>query len=160
MSLHFDFALACYIKPDTPQQVLDTLQYMTRTEDYNFDQPPRHPFFQDEYWRNMLKALMDSTCFPGQFGGTFRRVHRYTQANVEAYRYMLSFRCYMLEDEFHENWWPFAQWIAPYSESTGCVGYYREEFDWQPTLIYFRDGKVYVCQVTQSPLDIQDGKPW
>lgn len=160
MSLHFDFALACYLKPDTPQEVLDTLQYMTRSEDYEFGDPPDHPFFKGEYWSNMLQIRTGTAHFPGEFGSIFRRTYRYTQADADVYRYTLSFRCHMLEEEFHEKWWAFAQWIAPYSETVGCVGYYREEFDWQPTLIYFRDGKVYVCEVTQTPLDIQDGKPW
>ena len=67
---------------------------------------------------------------------------------------------FLLDDGFYECWWRFAAWLARHSESTGCVGHYREEADWQPTLIYFRDGRVYTCQVTQAPTRLGDGEPW
>ena len=72
----------------------------------------------------------------------------------------LSLRCYLLDDTFFHIWWLFAEWIAEYSATTGLVGYYREELDLHPTLIYFRDGKVYISEVTQRPISIHDGTPW
>ncbi len=163
MSLHFDLAIACDLKPDTPQQVINTLQYMTRTEDYDFHDPPAHEFFTrpGPDWRLILQIPHGTMPygFPGVAGSSFRRVYHHTQFGVDVYRHTLSFRREMLDDSFYD-WWPFAEWLALYSESSGCVGYYRATYDWQPTLIYFRDGRVYTCEVTQRPVEIRERKLW
>jgi hypothetical protein len=70
MSVHYEFATACDLKPDTPQQIIDTLAYMARTHDYEFHNPPAHPLFQSvhvngetvESWRIMLQER--DMCFP------------------------------------------------------------------------------------------------
>jgi hypothetical protein len=103
---------------------------------------------------------MREALLPGEVGAVFREAYRWTDRKVEESRYTFSFRCYMLDDEFDEIWWRFCQWIAPYSESTGCIGYYREQQDWQPTLIYFIEGKVHICEVDLTPREIGSGGPW
>jgi len=162
LSAHFDLAIALDLKPDTPQQVLDTLRYLMRTEDYDFDNPPDHEFFtrwDDQHWRNWMPLAENSTYSPGEAGSSLRRVYRYTQHGQDVYRYTFSFRCWMLDDGFYE-WWPFAKWLALHSHTSGYVGYYREEFDLHPTLIYFREANVYTLRVTGDPIPIRGGKPW
>ena len=46
MSDHYDFRLACDLRADVPQQVLDTLRYMTREVEYDFNNPPDHIIFE------------------------------------------------------------------------------------------------------------------
>ena len=161
MSMYFDGAIACDLKPDTPQQVLDVLQYMTRKEDYAFDSVPSHSFFTtNEEWRDFLQIDQEWTCAPGLVGSDFRKTFRYTKNSEDVYRWTLSFRRTMHDDyEFPDFWWEFLFWIAPYSESTGFVGYYREEFELNPTLIYFQSGKVFTSEVTQSPAG-SNGEEW
>src|SRR5262245_17099578 len=138
MSYHYDFALACDLKADTPQQVIDTLAYMARKADYPYNNPPAHSFFDEGWhWRYMLQMLPEETYSPGNVGSCFRRAYR----AEGVYRYTLGFRCWMLDDTFY--WASFTDWLAPHSETEGCVGYYREEHDWQPTLIYFKSGEVF-----------------
>lgn len=160
MSLHYDWAMAFDLKLDTPQLIIDTLKYMTRSHDYDFPTPFDDIFFSGSSWRNMLQIEAGDTYSPGEVGSLFRQAYRYTKLGVDTYYYTLSFRTYMLDDGFYEEWWTFCEWIAPYSETIGCVGYYREVYDdLHPTLIYFKDAKVYICEVQQTPLDIREGKP-
>jgi hypothetical protein len=168
MSIHYDFALACDLKPDTPQQVLDTLAYMTRSADYPFHDPPAHPLFgaQDidgeavEDWRIMLHER--ESRFPGEAGSRLRPAYRYTQHGVDQYRYTFSFRQEVLDDAIGE-YIALAQWLALYSETEGWVGYFRADLDdggAQPVLLYFKQGRVYMSDSTQSPKDIATGAPW
>src|SRR5258708_27216939 len=163
MSLYFDGAFACYLKPDVPQQVLDTLQYMTRTENYAFDKPPGHKFFQNDDWRNFLKISQEWTCAPGFVGSDFRKTHQYTtEDGNDVYWYSLSFRRTMHDDvEFYVLWWDFLNWIAPYSLTSGYVGYCREQYTINPTLIYFKRGRgiVYLYDVQGIPKGL-NGESW
>ena len=160
MSLHFDFAIACDLKPDTPQQVIKTLAYMTRTEDYPFDSPPDHPFFEGDEWRETLRTEPDGTYCPGDLGRSFRRAYRYDRLGVHHYRYTLSFRCYMKDDEFYDMAWPLIDWLAQHSETEGYVGYIRETLDWQPTLLYFKHGTFYIHKVSETPTGSGDKPAW
>jgi hypothetical protein len=159
MSLYFDGAIFCDLKSDVPQQVIDTLQYMARVEDYTFDSPPDHDFFKVDGWRDWLRTKV--ACAPGFVGCEFRKVYRYTQQNVDYYRYTLSFRRCMHDDvAFYVLWWLFLPWLAPYSETTGYVGYYREEYTLHPTLIYFKNSKVCVNEITQNPIGLLEKESW
>lgn len=70
MSFHFEFALACDLKPDTPRHVLDTLQYMTRSDEYEYpyEKAPDHLFFEGHDWTDMLQHHGTEPRFPGIFG--------------------------------------------------------------------------------------------
>lgn len=79
MSDHYDYAIHCEFSHLLPQPVIDTLRYMTRTEDYPFDAPLDHPFFaaQDfgdagvyEPWRTLLQS---------DWGGRFAMICALTQ---------------------------------------------------------------------------------
>jgi hypothetical protein len=158
MSLHFEFTLTLDLKPETPQQVIDTLAYMTRSEEYEFSDPPSHPWFEsDDEWRETLQADPEATHLPGNQWTVFRQAYRYTQHGVDQYRWTLSFRREMLDDEFYEDWWQLADWLARWSETQGFVGYYREEFNRSPTLIYFLDGQAAIVEVTAEPVPLSAG---
>ena len=45
MSMHFDIAVAFDLKASTPQEVLDTISYLVRTQDYPLPSPPEDDFF-------------------------------------------------------------------------------------------------------------------
>ena len=158
MSAHYDFCKAFDLRPETPAEVIDILHYMSHPS----EQPraiPNHIFFHNDSWRTMLSDVNDQR-YPGVAGTIIRKAYRHTQAGTDVYRTTFCFRCTVLDDSFYETWWLFCECIAPHVETAGWVGYYREEFKLHPTLMYFRGGKVYICEVTQSPLDIRDGQPW
>src|SRR5438067_9770120 len=117
---------------------------MTRSEEFDFDDPPSYPWFEAGEWREILQTDPEATHMPGNQWAVFRRAYRFTQYGVDQYRWTLSFRCEMSDDPFYEDWWEFAHWLACWSDTQGFVGYYREEFERSPTLIYFLDGKVHI----------------
>jgi hypothetical protein len=160
MSLYFDGFFACDLKPDTPQHIIDTLRYLTRTEDYAFEPLSDHDFFDGDDWRAFLQPDDDWACAPGLVWSDFRQAYRYTQYGEDVYRATISFRRTMHDDvEFYILWFAFLDWIAPYSETVGFVGYYRESFSLHPTLVYFNHGNIYKVDITEMPIGI-GGQGW
>jgi hypothetical protein len=53
-----------------------------------------------------------------------------------------------------------AEWLAQWAISVGWVGYYHRRSLAHPTMIYFAEGKVYMLQVTGSPVGMIDGDPY
>ena len=157
MSVHYDFGLACDIKPTAPQQIIDTLKYMARTEDYEFSNPPRDDLFEGETWREMLRS--GCSYFAGETGAVLRNTLRYIKEKKEASKYTFSFRNCILDDEMGE-YVVFVEWLTQYSENTGLVGYFRSVYSDHPTLLYFRDGRVYISEIIGTPKDIRNGSPW
>lgn len=138
---------------------------MTRTDDYAFHDPPPHPVFEAlevngeivEDWRIMLQKR--DTHFPGEAGGRVRRAYRYTQYGVDQHRYTFSFRQVVLDDAIGE-YIALIEWLAPYSDTEGLVGYFRSDYDDHPILLYFKKGQVYMSKITQTPQEIATGAPW
>jgi hypothetical protein len=141
---------------------------MTRTADYPFHDPPAAPLFEAEEisgetvegWRSMLQER--ASRFPGEAGSRLRRAYRYTRHGIDQYRDTFSFRQEVLDDSIGE-YIAFVEWLAPYSETEGWVGYFRSHIDEvgaQPVLVYFKQGRVYMSDSTQSPKDIATGAPW
>jgi hypothetical protein len=133
--MYFDGFFACKLKPETPQQVIDVLHYMTRQQDYEFKEVPAHRFFEVEEWEDFLQiGNSDYRCAPGLVGSELRKEHMEYVSGKRVEYYTISFRRTMHDDvEFFEHWWNFLDWIAPYSDATGFVGYYREMFDLHPS---------------------------
>ncbi|MBE9100292.1 hypothetical protein [Vacuolonema iberomarrocanum] len=153
MSTCYEFAFECQIKCDAPQEVIDTLKYMTRLQEYDFDPPKlHHALFKEtsawkhtvellgrrvtaiQYeWRTILTAHSreGEQYLPGEFYSTFKNNQ-------------LSCRRLSRDDEFDNVWWLLFPWIASVSESAGFVGYYRSDFDNYPKLIQFLEGKASV----------------
>ena len=151
MSLYFDGMIFCDLKPEIPEQVINTLQYMTRSHDYSFDNPPEHEFFEVDAWRSWLQIQPNHTCGAGMVFSNFHKTKRYGPNNTKVDYYTLSFRRCMHDDvEYYILWWAFLYWIAPHCES-GFVGFCRETFTLHPTLVYFRNGKVFKYEVEGNP---------
>ena len=159
MSGHYDFAMAFDLRPDTPQFVMDVLRFMVGETTAQPNELPEADLFRDEDWRTLFQIDDYYASLPGEYGSRLREAYRYGLAGNEVFRNTLSFRCYLLDDTFYTAWWQFAEWVAPHSETTGCVGYFKEEFAEHPTLIYFKQGKVFMNQITSTPLSIRDGSP-
>jgi hypothetical protein len=85
MSMHFDVAVAFDLKPSTPQQVLNTISYLVRTQDYALSSPPDDPFFELDGWQNVFQSKPDATYCPGDLYKTFRSAYRFTRQNVKHY---------------------------------------------------------------------------
>jgi len=152
MSLYFDGFFACDLKADIPQQVIDTLLYLTRKADYPFTDVPKHEFFQTEEWDDFLLPPDEFRVAPGWIGSEFKKMTRALPHDQMETYYTISFRRTMHDDvEFYIHWWHFLYWIAPYSHTEGYVGYYREEYSLHPVLIYIKNGRVFWHKITASP---------
>ncbi|MGF1524191.1 MAG: hypothetical protein ACFBSF_17875 [Leptolyngbyaceae cyanobacterium] len=65
MGTAFEIALICHIKADLPSEIIDTLIYITREEDYDFDTKLEEGIFlpdEDEgypstYWRHIINNI-------------------------------------------------------------------------------------------------------
>ena len=164
MSLWYEGYLAFDLLPDASREVLDTLQYLTRTEDSDFENPPNHEFFTIQGWRSFLQIETAPSGLPGLFWRDFRRLLRYSHKGQEHYRHTLSFRRLMHDDvEYGQLWWQFLYWIAPHVETIGYAGYYRETYALHPNIIYLKDGKVFRAEVSVLPVgwygETWDGDP-
>jgi hypothetical protein len=77
---------------------------------------------------------------------------RYSQHGRDHYRRTLSFRRLLHDDtEFNELWWYFLYWIAPFVETVGFVGYYRETFSLHPVTIYLKGGQIFKNNIESTP---------
>lgn len=149
MSLYFDGFFACKLKPDTPQQVIAALQYMTRRSDHTFTDLPDHRFFGIEGWEDFLQiAASDFRCSPGLTGSELHKVVETTGLGTSVEYYTISFRRTMHDDvEFYLLWNEFLEWIKPYCGTEGFVGFYREEFERDPVLLYVHGGQMAYYKV-------------
>ena len=158
MSQYFEFQLAFNLKEDVPEDVIEAFQYLT-----NPDAPlPKHlpddDWFRTENPRLIGFASTEPNC--GENVCSFRRVYRYSKMETDHYQFTFHFRCLWHDDGFYHDWWRLAPWLAKYADAHGFVGYYRKEYSPMPTLLYFKDGQVYLAEATETPSSIIDGKPW
>lgn len=144
MSLHYDFALACDLKPDINEPVLMALAYITRPSAHDQVPCPDLPDIGTFTWRDLFRV--EATSMPGSLRRVFGEAYRFTQHGRDVSRYTLDVRTFVIDDALGE-YLAFADWLAPYSVSVGCVGYFREEAAPHPVLLYFRDGAVNYLDV-------------
>jgi hypothetical protein len=152
MSTRYDFMLICNLRDDMPQQAIETLKYMTRTEDYEFDNPPNSPVFDGSWWRNTMRlhpGYINMGTYSGDEISIFRRDQRGGPYNTVIYYHTLQLRNVMHGDVLGD-YLCFANWVAQYSERVGFVGYYHSSYaideGTDPTLLYFIDGKLHIAQ--------------
>jgi hypothetical protein len=155
----YDLLVNCDLKADIPQQVLETLQYMVRVEDYDFDDPPQARVFEGHDWRELLRAGRSKfVSFPGEGLCSLSYAERLSGAGEVQQHYTLHVRR-ELTDELG-TFFGFLEWLAPYVATVGFVGYWHALHEEHPVLLYFKDGRIYISQITQKPIDIRSKKAW
>jgi hypothetical protein len=163
----YEFSLACDLKPNISQEVIETLKYMTGNQDSNFNSVLKHPLFtssEDGSYGDGLDYLADWKVIisnsptggieeqPGIFGSIFQN----SKLNV---------RKYIGDDEFYNAFPLLVDWLVSICKSTGFVGYYYYITDQdddkrifsEPVLIYFLDGKVFEKPVEGGLRDLLSG---
>jgi hypothetical protein len=141
MSTCYEFALECELRRDVSPEVVDTLRYMTRSQEYRFSNPQiPYPLFQDSatsyQWKTILANFPreGEQNLPGEFGSIF--------ADSK-----LIIRHLSRDDEFYPICWFLLPWLASISVTSGFIGYYRGDFDEYPTLIQFEQGRANVYEL-------------
>lgn len=138
MGMYTELNISLELKQDVPQEVINILMYMTTgewpagvqpTSDVNLtkEELPDHPLFAtDTRWRFMLRGNSY------YFDMTPQHVLRYdaiSEACILSVR--SNFKNY--DDEINK----FLNWIEPYTETKGFIGYSRYEESDNPVLIHF-----------------------
>ncbi len=129
MGMYTVLNLSVELKKNTPQNVIDTLNHMLRSnmEDM-FHTKPEHPLFNTQRWDHMLKC--DSYYFAEETQHTFhldpisKQYYLTVITNLKDY-----------DGEIEK----FLNWIKPYVEPRGFAGYSRYEESEEPKLIYFTE---------------------
>lgn len=141
MGVWVEFVMACELKKDIPQQVIDVLTCIddpSRIELCKDLDIPLHPFFQEEDWPTIF--LTDCAYFPGDINYTFRY-----DDDSKAYHLTLHFK---VKGNFYVN--GFLHWLSPYSDTQGFVGYTRTNETPEISLILFEKDKAYLAEVTST----------
>lgn len=151
MGTAFEVALICHIKPSLPDEVIDTLIYMTRSRDYKFETTIDHGFFQpdDDFgdsWRYII-----SNHDPNVFENEKELFNQVCRSSFEDHR--LCFRVLLGDDEFYNTWFLFADLLESMIAVEGLIGYRNDVMCYsQPVLIYFEDGQLIERDILSSEI--------
>jgi hypothetical protein len=125
MGMYTAFHLTVELKPNTPQEVIETLRCMVNGGAL-VDGAPVHPLFGDTRWRFMLQC--DSYYFPAETHSVL--VHGRT-ARTYFLTVLCNFRNYGNEIAL------FLDWLKPYiCEGRDWIGYHWYEEADEPVSIY------------------------
>jgi hypothetical protein len=160
MGAHYDVELVLNLREDVPPEVVSAIAFLTG-DLKDTPERPNHPYFTDYTWQ--AGALAGYSTAPPSHGVamcTFSRIYRFGRPGQEHYQYTFQMRCDCKLEPLFEGLFAFLQWVAPYCDRRQFVGYYIEEYDCQPTLIYVSGGQVYVRKVCEPPSSVIDGAAW
>ncbi|MER6738314.1 hypothetical protein [Streptomyces puniciscabiei] len=133
MSLHFEVVFTCFLRDDTPDTVLNALRWhlgLTAERPTGLD--------RDEHSYPVLAPDPDGRLPGGDFA-SLRRQSRGSVAGRELYAWGLFSRNYWLDDDMGELV-TILDLLAPHIEEPGYGGYFREEYDTEPTIFTFGNG--------------------
>lgn len=141
MATNTELVIACWLRQDTPEEVIRVLEYMTGGKDKTFKRNPAHALFKTARWAHMLVG--------GNSGSAATKFHFDNAA--KAY-YLVVRSIVNNEDAKIEK---FLQWIAPYSQTWGnaksFAGYMcAEELEMEVELIYFEKGRVFLARTDSA----------
>lgn len=139
--MYTELVLGVDLVRDTPKEVIDILEFMISGE---FEDPkpivPDHPLFKTDRWRTMLQS--DSYYF-GEFGNSLIDAPRFKE---DVYKLSIRSNLKNYDSEIEL----FLNWLSPYIETHGFIGYMRyEEYD-NPWLIYhgdFEDDDIHLFTI-------------
>ncbi len=163
MSIRYVFVLKCNLIDDTPLQVIDTLKYMTRTEDYEFNNAPDAGFFKRNIWRDFIRVSPEqqsSRTYTGDIFMSFRRDVKYVQKGISHYVWTLYIKQFLYQEQM-QDYICFANWLAEYAEEFGFVGYFHSHEEIEhgdlPAFLYAANGKLkYVDSRSHEVFTISD----
>lgn len=126
--MYTELVLGVDLKPDTPNDVIETIRVMVGDELVLPQPVPDHPLFKCERWKFML--VCGSYYFAGPTLTGFKK-------DEIAKRWQLSVRCNL--KNYGGEIEHFLDWIRPYIDKPSAgefMGYSRYEESDEPTLLY------------------------
>ena len=133
MSLHFEVVFTCFLRDDTPETVLEALRWhlgLVAERPAGLD--------ADDHTSPVLTPDPDGR-LPGGDVASLQRQSRGFTAGHELFAWGLLSRNYWLDDEMGELV-TILDLLAPHIEEPGYGGYFREEYDAEPTVFTFQNG--------------------
>ena len=127
MGMYTELVLGVEIEPNS--NVLNVLNYMLDNTD-ECGPHDDHELFKTDRWEFMLNC--GSYYFDGQPDSKL--------FNYDNREYYLNVRCNL--KNYKSEIEKFLDWLQPYINTYGFIGYKRYEEDDDPTLIYNEDGKI------------------
>ncbi len=124
MGMYTELVCAFDLREDVPQNVIDILQYMVSSEKPRNFQIPDHLLFDTTRWNIMLQC--DSFYFPGE---TYSRI-----GFDKISGWWMTIRCNL--KNYDREIQKFIDWIQPYMNTHGFIGYMRYETEEGPTLLF------------------------
>ena len=125
MGMYTELNVGVNLKSSTPDNIIKILDYMLGNNDNDNIEITNHPLFSTARWRYMLRC---DSCY---FGGRTDSSMEYDDV-VRNYR--LSVRCNL--KNYNNEISLFLDFIQPYLNTYGFLGYTRHEGQKDPTLIY------------------------
>lgn len=123
MGMYTELNIGVSLRSDTPENIINVLRYMLGDPDK--PELPDHPLFSTDRWTFMLRC--DSYYFDGRTDSSMVR------DDIDD-EYKLNVRCNL--KNYSNEIDLFLDFIQPYLETEGFLGYKRYEEDDDPTLIY------------------------
>jgi hypothetical protein len=134
MGMYTELNIGVRFKQDTPDNIINIIKHMI---DNNINAiTTDHPLFSSPRWRIML------TCYSYYFDGRADSNLRYDEIDES---YHLNVRCNL--KNYDNEIELFLDFIRPYLETEGFLGYMRYEENENPTLIYNNYGYIIKCPV-------------
>lgn len=135
MGMYTELNIGVEFKKDTPQDILNAVQYMidnNYSQEFNKD----HELFQTSRWDWMLRS-----------GGSYyfdTKPSRSFLLDDVTETYFLSFVTNI--KNYDNEWEKFLDYISPYVANQGYVGTYRYEEEEYPSLVIINNGKYSLAK--------------
>lgn len=145
MGMYTELIMATRIQNN--QDVIPVIEYMIGESDIK-PNLPEHPLFKTRRWEYMLR------CDSAYFSGTTHSELECNNLGSSVKLYYLTIRTNLknYDNEIDH----FLNWLSPYMETDGFLGYTRYEEDDLPTLIFNDNGNIrYEQAVTKGYSDKQ-----
>lgn len=163
MTIPIELMLQCDISLNEPQEVIETLKYITRKEDYEFNNFPNHSYFQEESqnWRYILQSPKSAKP-PNSYGNLAETSFQISlwSSNV----FTLNFQSAIgSHKDLVELYFPFLLWLAPFVYETDQFRGFFSRIDVKieyPTFIFFNKGKVHFAEIGQLVVEVTKENIW
>lgn len=145
MGTAYEVALVCNLKPTLSPQIMETLNYLTRSQDYDFPKAISHLFFDVDFgdeWRIII-----ANNYPRGGEDFSPQACRSVLSNNQ-----LCFRVLLDDDTFYNVGWFLLDWLATISDTQGLVGYRIDIVRSECTLIFFKNEQVIEHQSLPSEI--------
>jgi hypothetical protein len=156
MSDHYDLFFTFDLKPDLPIPVVNALDYVTG-KNPALENLPQDSKFSVGTWKDLLVVhphYENMLHFAGHAISDLSTAYRHelpeSKGGGKVYRQTITFRYDILDDGIHE-YLMFLDWIAPYIETEGFIGYFLTNGDRNNVkIIVYNNGKLNFLKITPS----------